>query len=150
MEDFLELQCYGWMLKFLIFFVSAVLTIVLWKFVQRKFYVVVFALLDLIFFGYLMSQQLETKIAVDGISYRMSPVQRKFTTVSWQEVSSLEIRDKIVYSRRNTNYDVYTISDKYGLFITTKDGKKVIIGTKLPELMKLTILHFHPELLRRS
>jgi len=81
---------------------------------------------------YFSTLTLDVRIDTYGIGFKMSPTQSSIQRIKWEEISKMYLKNDIAYSRYNTTYDVYTINDKYGLYIILKNGKSIILGTKKP------------------
>ena len=81
---------------------------------------------------YFMTAKLETRIDEHGVHYKMFPAEWTERSITWDEVSSIEVREHVAYPRRYSSYDVYSLSDEYGLCIFLRNGTKMIIGTKKP------------------
>ena len=140
MTSFTESQSYS--LLFDVLTVSVILGMIAltWKYVENKKYILYVSIPFVLLAGYFMVEKLETRIDQEGISYKMFPAQFVEKRIEWGQIADASVRDHIVYSRTHFEYDVYSINDKYGLYIILKDGSKIILGTKKPAEMKIAIM----------
>jgi hypothetical protein len=156
MDAFTETQCYSVVFDVIISSVLLTILVIFWRNydwdsskkpgrnkgllygtllgrINEKLLFIIFASPFVILVGFFTTEKLETRIDEYGIHYKMFPVQWNERTVGWNEIYRTEVRDYIIYSRTVAAYEVYSIDDKYGLYIFLHNGKKVIIGTKKPD-----------------
>jgi hypothetical protein len=138
--NFTEIQSYGWLFNITAVSLLTAVFLLIWRFAEKKSYVlfiIPFALL----IGYFMVEKLETRIDESGIHYRMFPIQLAEKNIAWSEAVSVSIKDQIIYSRVVSRYDVYSIDDKYGIYINLMYSKSMIIGTKKPDEIRSVLAH---------
>ncbi len=84
---------------------------------------------------YFMLIRLDTRIDEQGVHYKMWPSQWDERTIGWDQIRRTELRDNIVGGSRYSGiqYEVYSIDDKYGLYLFLRNSKILIIGTKKPD-----------------
>ena len=139
MHEFIEIQKYSWVFDAITITVLLLVIRFFWRYSARKVYVLF--LLPFVFLAlYFMSECLVTKIDTDGIHYRMLPTQFEVNNIGWDQMNYLKFSKTIYYSYKTASYDVYSISDSFGLYIYLLSGKKIIIGTNKPHEM-LTIIN---------
>ena len=107
-------------------------------------------LTSLVFFSVAYFVQLETKIDESGIHYRFIPFQRKFTSISKDEIQSVFVRTYkpireyggwgLRYSFRNGK--AINVKGKEGIQLVLKNGKKILIGTQLSQQAQSVIDSF--------
>jgi hypothetical protein len=107
-------------------------------------------LTSLVFFSVAYFVQLETKIDESGIHYRFIPFQRKFTSISKDEIQSVFVRTYkpireyggwgLRYSFRNGK--AINVKGKEGIQLVLKNEKKILIGTQLSQQAKSAIDSF--------
>jgi hypothetical protein len=107
-----------------------------------------FVALSLLYF--LFSIRLKTSIDDAGIHYRFYPFQNKITTIEWNELSDVYMREYNSYyefggwgirvgSHKTTRAINTSESCNVGLQLEFKDGNFLMIGTKRPEEIKQII-----------
>ncbi|WP_304840901.1 hypothetical protein [Methanocalculus sp.] len=92
--------------------------------------------------------RLETRVSVDGITYRMPPIVLRERTIRWSELETVDlitirpIRDcggwGIRYCRNKMGI-AYIVSGNQMIRCTFKNGGKVLLGTKRSDEMMKTI-----------
>lgn len=102
--------------------------------------------------------RLDTKLDKTGVYVRFFPFQKKFMHYAWQDVKSAYIRkysplrDFGGWGYRISlggNGKAYNVHGNQGLQLEFKDGKKLLIGTQMPERMNDTLRKlFNLEILR--
>jgi len=98
-------------------------------------------LLNLLFFV----MKLATKVDEKGISWSLYPLAKK--SLTWDQIQTAEVK-KIGFVggfgiRLFTQYGtVYNVSGSKALCLTTQDGKKLAIGTQIPEQLARVIQHY--------
>jgi len=113
-------------------------------------FLIEFAALSFLYF--LFSIRLITSIDDAGIHYRFYPFQKKITTVEWNELSDVYMREYnsfyefggygIRIGAHKTNRAINTsASCNVGLQLEFKDGTFLLIGTKRPEEIRQIIEH---------
>lgn len=104
------------------------------------------------FLYFLFSIRLKTTIDEDGIHYRFYPFQNKVTTVEWNELSDVYMREYnsfyefggygIRVGSQKTERAINTsASSNVGLQLEFKDGNFLLIGTKRPNEISQIIEH---------
>lgn len=92
--------------------------------------------------------RLDTQIKQDGIYVRFYPVRLRFKYYSWDEISKCYLREYnpfVEFGGWGIRYSLsgrgraLNISGNQGLQIEFKNGKKLLIGTRRPEEMKMVI-----------
>jgi len=144
MAEFTEIQSYGWVFNLAVASVLLISIIWFWHNLSDKIKKPVFIFIGLLslLILYFMSEKLETRIDDAGIHYKMFPIQFSERNISWEQVSNIYVKDYIIYGNKVITYDVYSIADKYGLYIILNDGTKIILGTKKPaEINKILVEH---------
>jgi hypothetical protein len=121
--------------------VAIALVVLVWKNAAKKVYVL-FTLPFILLLGYFAIARLETKIDEQGIHFRMYPVQQREMLVEWWEVQDIDIRGRIG-SYHNSYYvhpaEIYSMDDQYGVYVFLKSGKKVVIGTRKPNEVRVAL-----------
>jgi hypothetical protein len=94
------------------------------------------------------------KLLIDdvGIHYKFAPFQRKFTTITWYEVSDAYVRDyEPMYEyggwgmKGTEQSRLLSISGKKGLQLVMGNGKRVLLGTRRPvEVKAIAQYYFRP------
>lgn len=88
--------------------------------------------------------KLETRITTDGIYYRLFPFTLRFRRIPFNEIHSYFIRKYnpiIEYGGWGIRFSMkrkgiaYTVSGTMGLQIYLNSGKKILIGTRKPDLL---------------
>ena len=98
---------------------------------NRKLLFLIFAGPFLLLFVYFITERLDTRIDESGIHYQLFPAQWSERSIPWNQVNNAMVKNYIVYTRARAPF-IYSISDKYGLYIYLRDGTKLIIGTRKP------------------
>jgi hypothetical protein len=95
--------------------------------------------------------RLETRVSVDGITYRMPPIVLKERTIRWSELATVDIitirpiRDCGGWGIRYCRGEgiTYLVSGDQVVRCTFTNGGKVLLGTKRPdEMMKAIRSYF--------
>ncbi|MGZ5191487.1 MAG: hypothetical protein ACXWCZ_10735 [Flavisolibacter sp.] len=77
--------------------------------------------------------QLEKLVTKDGLYYRWTIIQKKFRVITKAEIEKIELRKppSLGYGKKYTlsHGKVHNLSDKEGLQLYLKNGKKVFFGT---------------------
>lgn len=132
---FTETQGYG-----LTFFILAAVSllpvvIIMWRYRSRKpgKGTLLLLITPFLLAGYFSTEKVETRIDNTGIHYRMFPLQMSPHDLQWDDIQNIEIvkRGNIANSSRAHIYMLMT-SSRYALDIKCKDGKRIILGTRLP------------------
>jgi hypothetical protein len=91
--------------------------------------------------GFFYLLKLKTEITSDGIDVKYFPIWS--TRIKWDEIQKAEI---IKYGfvgygiRFSDNYGtVYNAKGDIGLLLQKKDGRKVLIGTQIPEQLTIVL-----------
>lgn len=100
----------------------------------------------ILFFGLI---QLSTRIDEIGIHYKMTPFENKFKTFKWQDIQDVEVRK---YSplgefggwgwRIGLNGMARNVRGDRGIQLHLTSGKKLLIGTQMPEEARNAIAEF--------
>ena len=96
----------------------------------------------------LLSGSLKTFINKEGIYIQFAPFHFRYKFYDWNEVDSVRveqykpIREFGGWGIRKGKKGViaYTVSGKTGLVLLFKDGKKVVIGTRLPDYLSKALI----------
>ena len=139
MTPFTESQSYSILFDIIVGGAITGIVAFMWRYVEKKKYVVFGAIPFALLTCYFMIEKFETRIDEQGIFFKMFPAQVTEQKIAWSDVSQIYMRNYILYSRTRFKYDVYSINDQYGLYIILKDGTKIILGTKKPDEMKAAI-----------
>ncbi len=163
MTGFIETQSYGWVLDIFVGSLLLIVFVLLWlyaakrgrkqmafpsrtKAVRHRFaHVLKTILLFMLFLPfviagiYFMLVRFDTRIDEAGIHYKMFPSSYHDSTINWEQVANMYIRDYVTNSRNNSQYHIYSLEDRYGLYIILKDSTKIILGTKKPGEINKTI-----------
>lgn len=133
---FSETQHYNFVLIAICFVLLALVILFLYRYTSNKIYLALTFPYALLLF-YFSTLTLDVHIDAYGIGFKLSPT-RSIQRIKWEDISKIYLKDNIVYSRYNLEYDVYALNDKYGLYIVLKNGKSIILGTKKPnEIQKV-------------
>lgn len=86
--------------------------------------------------------KLETKISRESINIRFAPFVNK--TIKWNNIQTCEVLDYGFVGgwgiRLWTSYGtVYNVKGSKGLFITLKDGKRLLVGTQRNEELQQVV-----------
>ena len=77
--------------------------------------------------------QFEKLVTKDGLYYRWTIIQKKYRVITKAEIEKIELRKppSLKYGKNYTfsHGKVYNVSDKVGLQLYLKNGKKVFFGT---------------------
>jgi hypothetical protein len=108
--------------------------------------VAVIVLIETLLFTLLFSSRLETKLDEHGISYRLFPFHLKTRFISWDQISSAQVRKYdplgeywgwgIKGTRKNR---AINIAGDVGLQLILKNGRKLLIGTLQKEKMEVVV-----------
>jgi hypothetical protein len=89
--------------------------------------------------------KLDSKLDGEGIHYRFFPLQVAMKKITWSEVSRAYVRKYsplaeyggwgIRFGMKGTGM-AYNIAGNMGLQLELKTGKKILIGTQMPDQMK--------------
>ncbi len=98
--------------------------------------------------------KLETKVTIDGIYYRLFPFTPRFRKIPFSEIHSYFIRRYnpiteyggwgIRYSMKKEGI-AYTVAGTAGLQIHLNSGKKILIGTRQPNLLISVLNNLIPD-----
>jgi hypothetical protein len=101
---------------------------------------------EIMVFALLFSTRLETKLDEYGVSYRLFPFHLKTRFISWDQVSSAQVRKYnplgeywgwgIKGTRKNR---AINIAGDIGLQLVLKNGCKLLIGTLMKEKMEVAV-----------
>jgi hypothetical protein len=101
-------------------------------------------------FALLGSLKLQTRIDSEGVHYRMRVFHWKEQTIPWHEIDQIYVRE---YSpikeyggwgmRYGSAGKAFNVKGNYGIQITKKDGKRILIGTQQPDEVS-SYLSQHP------
>lgn len=91
-------------------------------------------------FAMLGSLKLRTRIDREGVHYRMSIFHWKEQTIPWEDIDQIYVRE---YSpikeyggwgiKHGPSGRAFNVKGNYGIQITKKNGKRVLLGTQLPD-----------------
>jgi len=111
----------------------------------------VYALLLLLPAGLILlfaSCTLHTRITEEGIAVRFFPFHREFRYFRWENISRAYVRKYSPLSEyggwglRGLGYNrALNISGNQGLQLLMKDGRKLLIGTAKPEIIRQVLQH---------
>jgi hypothetical protein len=99
--------------------------------------------------------KLYTRIDEQGIHYRFFPFHFKLKTIAWHEMSKAYVRKYDAISEyggwglkggafwRKSKGIAINVSGDIGIQLELKNGKKILIGTKLEDQAKQAINHYH-------
>ncbi len=112
----------------------------------------VIAILFILVIVLLLLLRLKTKVDETGIHYMFFPLQVKYTTIVWHEVSDAYLRDyEPLFEfagwgiRGDFSNKAYTMSGKKGLQLVLSKGNRVLIGTrKAAALKSISAKYFRP------
>jgi len=100
--------------------------------------------LVLVFFFFRLT--LHTRIDRDGIYYRFAPVHRKVRYIKWSDVRVVYVRKYRPIAeyggwgfRTGRSGKALNTFGRMGLQIEFHDGKRLLLGTQKPELLKRTL-----------
>lgn len=101
-------------------------------------------------FAFLASLNLRTRIDSEGVHYRMMVFHWKEQTIPWDDIDQIYVRE---YSpikeyggwgiKQGRGGRAYNVKGNYGIQITRKNGKRVLIGTQRPDEVS-SYLSQHP------
>lgn len=98
--------------------------------------------------------KLTTKIDEEGIHYKFFPIHFSFKLIKWSDISEIYTRKYDAISEyggwgckggilwKKSNGVAYNVSGEEGLQIITKEGKKILIGTKQIHLVDQCVHHY--------
>lgn len=94
--------------------------------------------------------RLETRIDRKGISYRFFPFHTRVRTIFWNDIAGASVRTYNPLTefggwgvRLGRNGEkAFNVSGRQGLGIELKSGKKILIGTRLPEEITRALKHY--------
>jgi hypothetical protein len=119
------------------------------KFQQWWLYLIM-ALATLLVIGAFISlllAKLETQIKNDGIYVRYYPYKSTYRHYKWEQLSKVYVRKYSAlgeyggWGLKGFGDDkVWNVSGNMGIQLVLKDGKKLLIGTKLPEECKRILI----------
>ena len=99
----------------------------------------------LLVFILISSLRLETEVNAVGVYYRMHPFHRNLKLIRWEKIRHAEV-SKTPFSagykkalKKTPTVSSYLIGGKMSLQLELKDGKKVIVGTRLPNEMRAVL-----------
>jgi hypothetical protein len=92
---------------------------------------------NLLLLIFLFSIRLELRISVQGVSFRMGPIQHRWRNILWAGIQSARlikydgVRDYLGYGMRYSRRKgwCYTISGTDGLELILTDQRRILIGT---------------------
>ncbi len=99
--------------------------------------------------------KLYTKIDEQGVHYKFFPFHLKLRTIAWQEISKAYVRRYDAISEyggwglkggafwRKSKGIAINVSGDIGIQLELKNGKKILIGTKLEDQAKQAINHYN-------
>ena len=96
----------------------------------------------------IISIRLETQLKIDGIYFRIFPIQFSFTYISWELLDKCYLRkyspikDFGGWGLRYSfwgNGKAYSISGNQGLQLELTNKKKILIGTQKPDEIKVIL-----------
>jgi hypothetical protein len=95
---------------------------------------------------------LTIKIDEQGVHYRLFPLQRKFTTITWYNISDACVMEyEPIYEfggwgmKGTPQKQMLSISGKMGLLVVKRSGNRVILGTRRPvEVKAIAQFYFRP------
>lgn len=139
-----------------------ILLVALWSLVQQvvlqipfgnnpapDFALVLFTLLPLVFIWLFGIMYLKTEITNEEIRVQFYPFLSK--TINWEEVEEAYVRQYKPLAefggwgiRFSTRGKAYNVSGNMGLQLVLKNGKRILIGTQLPEEMESVINIIRP------
>lgn len=94
---------------------------------------------------FFLANKLNTAIATDGIYVRFFPFHRKYKFYAWDDIQEAYTRKYKPIAEyggwglrhKRVNKDIaYNVSGNMGLQLVLKNGKKILIGTRKPELVQ--------------
>ncbi len=92
--------------------------------------------------AFLFSLRLYTRIDSDGVHYRFFPFHFSWRYIAWRDIAKQEVRQYSPWAeyggwgmRWGKSGWACTIGGKSGLQLLQKDNKRLLIGTKNPEMM---------------
>ncbi len=145
MQEFSEIQTYGWIFNVISSIIIIVIVLFLWNYLEKKVYIL-FILPILLLVFYFMLEKLETNIDYTGIHYRMLPFQKSEKVIEWIEIENIQVREYIIYPGKTatiSRFEVYAIFDDFGLYVFLKDGRRFIFGTNRPDEIKELLKQIH-------
>ena len=100
--------------------------------------------------GLIFFSSLRTEVSNEGVFYRMHPFQRKPRHHSWQEIESWEVRKYRPIGeyggygiRFGSKGKAYNVKGQMGLQLILKNGKRILIGTQRPDMLRETLKRIH-------
>jgi hypothetical protein len=103
---------------------------------------------------FIYSIRLETTISDQGLSYRFFPIERKMTTITWQEIQKAYIREYrpiVEYGGWGIRVGMfgkgkaYNVSGNVGLQVELQNGKKILFGTQESNEIESLIRRYLPQ-----
>ncbi len=142
MTAFTEIQAYPivWKIAVGIFVVLTLFAIPRFDNKVRRLLIGFIIFIDA-FAVYMVSRQLETKIDETGIYYKVFPTFSGEQKLSWEAVSTVSV-GRIFWRRTKTQNFSCIIGNRHALYITSEDGKKIMLGTQKPTEMNAAIIEF--------
>ena len=143
----------------LIILLIGITGVMVWGFIQQIFLGIPFGnnpapnwmmyllvLLPLSIFGFFFSLTLHTRVDKNGISFRFFPIHRKDRFIKWESVRQVYVRKYKPIAeyggwgfRRGKSGFAYNTAGNLGLQILLVDGKKILIGTRKPDELKMSL-----------
>ena len=96
----------------------------------------------------LVKTELQSRIDVNGIHYRLFPFQLKLRDIKWDEIEKIEIRKYKAlreFGGYGIRYGFYgkaiNVRGNTGIQIVFKNGKKLLIGTQKPQQVEDVLIN---------
>ncbi len=154
---FTEKQTYtrGWMLILLLFLISLVALpwIVYFQGIETDIVgAVIGSSIGFLLSVFFVTLSLHSRIDATGVHYQYKPVHRKERTIAWSEIQTVEVktyrplRDYGGWGLRFRGFDskdiLLNVSGRTGIYLVTKDGRKIMLGTQKAEEAQKVLEHF--------
>ncbi len=143
MNAFTETQSYGWVFDITTGLIRAVFLMILWRYLaqKKKKWIFVLLLLVVIPTALYLSQHIDTRIDETGVHYIESPSLGDEQMIRWDEIQHIAIiKPGNIFNTKRAHIYMLSTGSRYAADIKCTDGRRIIIGTNLPDEMDAKLL----------